>query len=177
MQKSPCCASILLHLSPYQKLLALQNEQAFITIVGFDCELFNKILEKFGPIFLSHMPFDVSGMTVPFKYVHGRKRKVQLVDCLGLVLVWTQTRDSLNVLQLIFRLTYSNLSVYLWFGICLIVESFYDDPLARVLLPSAEEINEYRAAFGAQHPLLHDCWAAMDRLKLCVCVCVLVLWL
>ncbi len=72
----------------------------------------------------------------------------------------------LNVLQLVIGLTYSNLSVYLRFGIHLIVETFHDDPLARVSLPSAEQINDYKAAFGARHPLLHNCWAMMDGLKL-----------
>jgi hypothetical protein len=80
------------------------------------------------------------GMIVPFEYVSGWKREVQPADCLGMVLVWTQSRGLLNVLQLVFGLTYSNLSVYLRFGIRLLVEDFYNDPLARVSLPLAEEI-------------------------------------
>ena len=46
------------------------------------------------------------------------------------------------------------------------LETFYDHPLARVCIPSAKDINEYKAAFGARHPLLQDCWATMDGLKL-----------
>jgi hypothetical protein len=57
-------------------------------------------------------------------------------------------------------------SVYLRFGICLLVETFHDDPLAQVSLPFAEEINKYKATFGARHPLLHDCRATIDGLKL-----------
>jgi hypothetical protein len=135
-------------------------------MMGFDCESFDKILESFGPMFSSHTPFDESGFIVPFEYVNGRKRNVKPEDCLGLVLVWMQTRGALNVLQLVFKLTYTNLSVYLRFGICLLVETFHDDPLARVCLPSPEKINEYKAAFGQRHLLLHDCWATMDGLKL-----------
>jgi hypothetical protein len=81
-------------------------------------------------------------------------------------LTWTQTRGALNVLQFVFGLTYTNLSVYLRFGICLLVERFHDNPLARVSLPLPEEINEYKAALGEWHPFLHDCWATMDGLKL-----------
>jgi hypothetical protein len=77
-----------------------------------------------------------------------------------------QTRGLLNVLQLVFGLTYTNLSVYLRFGICLLIETFHKDPLAQVFLPLPEEINEYKAAFGERHPLLHDCCATMDGLKL-----------
>ena len=93
-------------LSPWQKLLTSQNDQPFITMMGFDCDSFNKILERFGPMFLSHTPFDKLGMIVPFVYVCGHKRVVQPVDCVGLVFVWTRMRGLLNVLQLVFGLTY-----------------------------------------------------------------------
>jgi hypothetical protein len=52
------------------------------------------------------------------------------------------------------------------FGFCLLFETFHDNPLAQVSLPSPEEINEYKAAFGERHLLLHECWATMDGLKL-----------
>jgi hypothetical protein len=165
-QKKPRCALIPLALSPWRKLLESQNNQAYITMTGFNCESFNKILEKFSPMFLGHTPFDASGMIVKFEYVCGRKRVVQPADCLGLVLVWTRTRGALNVLQLVFGLTYSNLSVYLRFGIRLIAETFCDDPLARVAVPTREEIETYKVAFCKRHPLLKDCWATMDGLKL-----------
>ncbi len=78
------------------------------------------------------------GCIVEFKY----KREVEPADCLGLVLVWTRTRGPLNVLQHVFGLTFSDLSVYLRFEICLIVEIFHDDPMAPVSLPSTEDIAE-----------------------------------
>jgi hypothetical protein len=71
-----------------------------------------------------------------------------------------------TVLQLVFGLTYTNLNVYLQFGIRLIVEIFWSDPLARVSLPSVDEIALYMSAFSERHPLLIDCWARMDGLKL-----------
>ncbi len=151
---------------PGKKLLKLRNNQAYITMMGFNCESFDKIVKKNGPMFSSHTPFNESGFIVPFEYVSGWKRNVQPEDCLGLVLVWTRTRGALNVLQLVFGLTYTNLSVYLRFSIRLLSETFHDDPLAQVCLPSPEEISKYKAAFGEQHPLLHDCWATIDGLKL-----------
>ena len=122
--------------------------------MGFDCESFGKILDKFAPMFSGHTPFDKSGMIVDFEYITGQKREVQPADCLGLILVLTRTRGPLNVLQLVFGLTYSKLFIYLRFGICLIVETFHD---------SMEEIDECKAAFMAWHLLLQDCWAAMDE--------------
>jgi hypothetical protein len=58
------------------------------------------------------------------------------------------TKGLLNVLQLVFGLTYSNLSVYLRFGMRLIVETFWNDPHARVSIPLAEDIETFKAAFA-----------------------------
>ena len=165
-RKIPRCALIPLALSPWRKLLSSRNDQAFITMTGFDCKSFDRILEKFAPMFLGHTPFNESGMIIEFEYVRGRKRKVQPADCLGLVLMWTRTRGPLNVLQLVFGLTYTNLCVYLRYGIRLMVETFHNDPLARVSIPSAEDIETFKVAFSKRHPLLNDCWATMDGLKL-----------
>jgi hypothetical protein len=82
-RKIPCCALTPLVLSPWQKLLKSRNDQGYTTMVGFNCKSFDKILKNFGPIFSSHTPFDESGFIVPFKYVRGQKRNVQLEDCLG----------------------------------------------------------------------------------------------
>ncbi len=135
-------------------------------MLGFDCESFDKVLKKFAPMFSGHTPFNKSGMIVEFEYVQGRRRVVQPEDCLGLVVVWMRTRGSLYVLQLVFGLTYSNLSVYLRFGMRIIVETFRHNPLARVSIPLAEEIESFKAAFAERHLLLNDCWATMDGLKL-----------
>ncbi len=118
------------------------------------------------PMFSGHTSFDTSGMIVEFEYTQGQRRVVQPKDCLGLVLVWTRTRGLLHVLQFVFGFTYSNLSVYLRFGMCLIIKTFRHNPLARVSTPSAEEIEMFKAAFSEQHPLVTDCWATMDGLKL-----------
>ena len=69
-------------------------------MMGFDCLSFDRILDKFGPMFSKNTPFDESGMIVEFNYIRGQKRVVQPADCLGLVLVWTHTRGSLNVFNL-----------------------------------------------------------------------------
>jgi hypothetical protein len=100
-------------------------------------------------MYSDHMPFTKVGMISEFEYTCRQKREVQPEDCLGLVLVWACTRGLLNVLQLVFGLAYSNLSNYLRFGIRLIIETFHDNPLARVSIPSGEEIESFKAAFVA----------------------------
>ena len=68
--------------------------------------------------------------------------------------------------QLVFDPTYTNLSIYLRFGMHLIVKKFRDDLLAQVSIPSLEEIDLLKEAFAARHPVLMDSWATMDGLKL-----------
>jgi hypothetical protein len=68
-QKIPQCSLLPLKLLPWQKLLASRNDQAYITMLGFDCKSFDKVLKKFAPMFSEHTPFDESGMIVEFEYV------------------------------------------------------------------------------------------------------------
>ena len=70
-RKIPRCALIPLKLSPWRKLLHSRNDQAYITMLGFDAESFDRILEKFGPMFSGHTPFDLCGMIVEFDYICG----------------------------------------------------------------------------------------------------------
>ncbi len=135
-------------------------------MLWFDCKSFDKVLKKFAPMFSGHTPFNESEMIIEFEYIQGRSRVVQPKDCLGLVLVWACTRGLLNVLKLVFGLTYSNHSVYLRFGMRLTVGTIMHNPLTRVSIPLAEEIEMFKAAFAEQHPLLTDCWATMDGPKL-----------
>jgi hypothetical protein len=62
-------------------LHASRNDQAYITMMGFDIESFKKILEKISPMYSTHTPFDESGMIVPLDNPHGQKRKVFPADC------------------------------------------------------------------------------------------------
>jgi hypothetical protein len=73
------------------------------------------------------------------------------------------------VLQLIFGMTSSNLCMYLRFGCCIIVEALKNDSLAKICIPSAEDIAVYKQAIGTVYLLLSNVWCTMDGLKLCVC--------
>ena len=48
----------------------------------------------------------------------------------------------------------------------MIVEALKSDPLAKIAIPSNEEITLYKEAVGAIYPLLYDVWSTMDGLKL-----------
>jgi hypothetical protein len=77
-----------LSLSPWQKLLASLNDQTYITIMGFDFESFDCLLESFCPMFFQYTIFDAPGMITKIESVTGRERRVESDDCLGLVVLW-----------------------------------------------------------------------------------------
>jgi hypothetical protein len=159
-RKVPCASLLTLDMSPWRTLLASEVDQALITMTGFDGVSFKSLLQKFAPLFNDYTPFNTSHILLkqdPSK--GGRPRKVRPEDCLGLVLVWTRTRGSLTALQLIFGLTCSNLCMYLRFGLRVIVEALKSDSLAKIAIPSNEDIMSYQEAVGAIYPLLSDVWS------------------
>ena len=114
-----------------EKILYLWNDQAYITMVGFDAKSFVRILDKCSPMYSGHTSFHPYWMIVEFEYTCRKKRGVQPKDCLQLMLVWTRTRGLLNILQLVFGLNYCKLSVNLRFGIRLILKTFWNNPHAQ----------------------------------------------
>ena len=70
------------------------------------------------------------------------------------------------MLQLIFGLTPGHLSLWLRFGRRLLVRILRDDPLAKVTMPTEDEIRQFEQAILSKYPALKRCWGAMDGLKL-----------
>jgi hypothetical protein len=89
-----------------------------ITLTGFDFITFDWLLEKFKEKYDNYSPFvDPYGRIVPINNLQkGRPRLTTAADCLGLCLAWTRTRGSNMVLQIIFGMTSSPVSIYLRFG-------------------------------------------------------------
>jgi len=165
--KIPRASLLTLDMSPLCNLLALEANQALITMTGFNGVSFTSLLQKFAPLFDDYTPFNTSNILLkqdPLK--EGHPRKVRPEDCLGLRLVWVCTRGSLTVLKLIFGMMCSNLCMYLRFGHPMIVEALKSDSLAKIAIPLNEDIASYKDAVGAIYPLLSDVWSTMDGLKL-----------
>ena len=100
MRKIPRALLLSLVQSPWCNLLALQVDQALITMTGFDGVSFTSLLHKFAPLFDDYTPFNTSHIMLkqdPSK--GGHPRKVCPKDCLGLILVWTCMIGSLMALQ------------------------------------------------------------------------------
>ena len=86
--------------------------------------------------------------------------------CLGLVLCWSRTRGAEWSLAVAFGLTGTPVSVYLRFGMRILVTILKVDPKSEVRMPDAAEIALFKEAITAKHSLLVDCHCMVDGLKL-----------
>jgi hypothetical protein len=137
-----------------------------ITFAGLDMNAFLYLVPKFAPLFDDYTPFQ--DRVIVKKNKTGRKRKVRPEDCLALVLAWTRTRAQVSQMQLLFGMTYSNICVYLKFGLRILVSVLSLDDQAKVRIPDDEKLQEFCEAIEDRHPLLKDVWCCMDGLKLTI---------
>ena len=152
------------HKSSWRRLYSSENDQALITLTGFDHATFQYLLQLFQPIFDTYTPFG-DGDGIEKISPRGRKRTVTATDILGLVLAWTRTRGSLLSLQLHFGLSMTNLNTYLRFGRRIVVEVLRKNPLALIAIPTPAKVAEYKQLVREKYPALTDVWASMDGMK------------
>ena len=148
------------------------QDDALVTLCGFDHASFSALLALFEPIFNDYSPYSSSaggGLIKALKRRDkklGRPRGVTAVIVLGLVLTWTRTKGSNKILQVIFGLTHNPTSLWIRFGRRAIVKVLRDHPQARVEMPSTDELEVFVEAINVKYPCLTDVWGAMDGLKL-----------
>jgi hypothetical protein len=154
--------------SAWRKIHRSENDQAMVTLTGFDYATFEELNTKFQPLFDGYTPFSRNEThIVPMRgYRQGRPRSCTSRDCLALNLAWTRTRGGTKILSIIFGITQSPLERYLLFGRRILLEVLNADPDARVKIPTDHMINQFKFAIQNRHPLLTDVWCAMDGLKL-----------
>ncbi len=161
----PRIALLSVSKSPWRQLYESGDDQSLVTAVGFTHESFKYVLDIFEPAFKYNTPFQ-SDTIRPCDPNAGRPRKVKAEDCLALVLFWSRCKGNGVPLSMIFGMTSSNMCVYLKFGRRIFIEVFRKHPLARIRVPPAEKIEEYKLAVGDRHENIPDVWATMDGLKL-----------
>jgi len=77
--------------SPFMKLFNSSCMQSMITYTSFDHESFNLLLDLFRPKFDSLSPYNTDGTVTRIMVGKGRHRKINAIQCLGLVLAWTRS--------------------------------------------------------------------------------------
>ena len=166
--KIRCAALLHPSHSPFTKLFDSGQDDALVTLCGFDHISFAALHDKFRIYYNQYSPYALTtrGNMRKLKMKSGRKQLMSSIHCLGLALSWTRTRGSYCVLQLIFGLTASSLSLWLRFSRRVLVKVLHDDVEGQVVFPCDDEIAAFQAAISAKYPRLKDCWGAMDGLKL-----------
>ena len=160
--------------SAFSRLFNSGQDDALVTMCGFDHASFATLHTKFQIEFNKYTPYTKNGRIRKLRSPpqgevakkRGRPRLLSSIHCLGLALAWTRTQGSYSVLQVIFGLTPGQLSLWLRFSRRLLVKVLRDDPLAKVTVPTDLEIRSFEAAIAAKYPALTNCWGAMDGLKL-----------
>ena len=152
--------------SPWHRVYSSQDDQAMITLTGFDVHSFNYLCTLFGPVYDMYSPFlNEDGYIVKKMSRAGRPRQMRSEDWLGLVLAWTRTHGSLMVLQLIFGTTMTATAKYLQFARRILVKVLCNNEYGKIVMPTADKLEEYRLMIANRHPALLDVWSTMDGLK------------
>ena len=155
--------------SPWHRLYRSKNDQALITVTGFDHVAFRIILRLFAPVFNDYTPWtgDNDGRTYKrLKRKGGKQRLISAHACLGLTLSWYRFRGAEYVIQGWFGFTGTHCNVWLRFGRRILFRVLHKHALARVSFPDSEKIRQYQELVVSRHPALKDVYAVADGLKL-----------
>ena len=163
--------------SAWQKLYSSKNDQALITVTGFDHEAFKALLELFGPLFVNYSPWTGKRDGATYRKLAkpitqkqcGRKRLIKAHACLGLVLAWYRFRGAEYILQGWFGFTGTHANVWLRFGRRMLLKALRSSCEAALpLWPQHDKIGTLADIVEKKHPALGKervyCFA--DGLKL-----------
>jgi len=160
----PVCALRPVSQSAARAVLESLNSQAMIPLTGFDYPSFDFLLQRFRPYFNENSPTAKDLHIHRKKSPRGRKRLITAKDCLALYLAWTRTKGGYFVLQMLFGMSHTNVSVYLRFARRILECILSNDDLARIKRPSVEEIDDFKRRIGERYPLCEDACFVMDAM-------------
>jgi hypothetical protein len=155
--------------SPWEHLYVSKNDQALITLCGFDHHSFRELEIMFEPYFHNYSPWNTSDGILKridsYKTKGGRPRKINARSCLALSLAFFRFRGPLYILQGWFGLTGTNLCGWLEFSRLIIVHVLQNNK-SKIQFPNEEKIQVYKDIIRRRHPLLKNCYCVADGLKL-----------
>ena len=108
--------------SPWRQVLQSRDDQALINLTGLDFVTFDMVVYPFKFFFNNYTPFTKDGTIVALRKNNlGRPRLISTADGLGLILAWTRTSGLTMTLELIFGMTQTAVSEYLYFGMIILI--------------------------------------------------------
>jgi len=156
--------------SAFMHLFNGGQDDALITMTGFDHANFNELLQYFSPLFHQYTPHVASGCNIqslPIRNnLRGRIRTISPVIALALVLVWTRTRGSYAALQVIFGMTASNISKWLRFSKRVLLLTLLQIEEAKIKMPTIQQVRVFKEVIRGKYPSLVHCWGALDGVKI-----------
>ena len=135
--------------SPFSFLFNSGNDQALLNCCAVDLRVFCNLLHLFKPIYNRYTVNKNTGRIGPVVLTKhgepkGRRRELDAIDCLVLVLYWFQTWGSLAwAMSLAFGLTAPPMYKWLRFSQRILLFVLQKNPLAKVCQPTSEQIEEY----------------------------------
>ena len=173
-RRTPRIAILHYNKSSFHYLFQSGDDQALLNCCGVDHKVFRSLLAIFEPSFHYYMVDEETGRIRKRTFTRhglpkGRTRHVTPTCCLGLVLFWYRTRGSVaRATAMAFGLTSTPLYKWLKFGRRILLGMLHKHPLAKVSLPSPEELQSYIVAIGNKYQVLQRerVWGAADGLKL-----------
>ena len=155
--------------SPFIQVYNSGQDDAMITLTGFDYQSFHRLLQPFSVMFEQYTPFTSSGFLRKITPKSGgRPRKIDAKGCLALYLTWTRTRGSTRMLQLVFVSTKSKVGVYIRFAKRLVCKALHNHRDARIVFPNEVEAVEFCGRINEKYPVLDNVYGAMAGIKICV---------
>jgi DDE superfamily endonuclease len=164
-RRYPRCSLRLYHESPFHHLFTCQNDQALLNACGVDHDEFHRLLQLFQPHF-DECTFNEKTGEIYKKKHPGRRRSIDAVGALGMVLMWYRTKGPLNrSFPLIFGLTNTPMERWLLFAkVCLLQALVNYKPT----MPSGEQCEEYVKAICDRYPHVGRVAFAADGLKMSI---------
>lgn len=160
--------------SPWTHLYHSRNDQALITVTGFDHAAFSAMLYDFCPYFYNFTPWTGKHDGTTYKALRsasntstpGRPRKIKAHACLGLILASYRFRGSDYQLQGWFGFTGTHASVWIRFARRMLLKTLQSDAAARVTMPSDDKITELQEIVRRKYAALDGTYCFADGLKL-----------
>jgi len=154
--------------SAWEQLYVSGDNQAIITVCGFDHASFYQLEVLFTPYFDYYMPYSDDGYICPLNMPTqciGHPRKCNARSCLALCLSWYHFRGPNYQLQGWFGFTGSPLSIWLRFAWAILTYVLSNHE-CRVTWPDNERVAIYQQVISAIYGNLHEAFSVGDGLKL-----------
>lgn len=166
--------------SPWERIYENGTDQAFITLLGFDRQSFDALVENFTPYYNTMTPHrnkqDSTAKclrTIPDRTKHrsmvgGRPRTIDEKTCVALALSFYRFKGPLFILQGWFGLTGSIISMWLRYTIILLINIIRSDNKYAILFPDDNQVQLYQEMISRKYPILQGVFCVADGLKLAI---------